>query len=307
MPVSKTRKTDRSKKPVDPKRTELKQERKRSERAMQVGFTNKWSFLWWTLPALGFGVGVQAAYNAIDATTAQSPTLIQVLTAFFMIAVVTAIPTFLLVLGVARSAFTMRPIKETLKRFSFKGKWIESLLLSMILPVILSAMLSVTFPRPEDLVQWSWLVLIASTYFPISSALRFAYREQYTEVTLDPVQLKAVEEEREKFKALPFKEKLKERMSFKSIVGPRDRMLLPTVQTMIVWFLPSVLISLGAIVFAENNSLTEEQFEQISQALSPFSFLVLMMTVFGWAKWHLFGGIGRISRVTDGRPLEPIY
>lgn len=308
MPVSKTRNKDRSpKKPADSKKVEQKAERKRSERAMQVGFTNKWSFLWWTLPALGFGVGVQAAYNAIGGYAGETPSVIQVMIAFFCIAVVTAVPTFLLVLGVARSAFTMRSIKETIKRFSFKGKWLEALLLSLIAPIFLSCMLSVTFPSGEDMAQWSWLVLVASTFFPINNALKLAYREQYLEITLDDGQLKKMKEDREAYKALSLKEKFKQRSKIKNIIGSHDKMLLPTLQTLIVWFLPSVLISLGVIAFAENNQVSDQQFEQVSQALSPFSFLVLMLTTFIWSKWHLYGGIGRISRFTEGRPLEPIY
>lgn len=140
-------------------------------------------------------------------------------------------------------------------------------------------------------------LLAASTLFSIYRALTTAYTAHYFDYVVSPRESKEMSLDRE----LKSKKRLVwERFAVTAGLSyPRQRLVFPLLQTIFVSFGFQALFS-GVVMVAGisyNDVSSAYWIGVIAPALPVISVVV-------WALWHLYGGIGRIFRLSPGRPMK---
>lgn len=166
------------------------------------------------------------------------------------------------------------------------------------LPMLLSigglAVLVATKSVTENLFEG---LLTASTLFSVYRALTTAYSGHYMDYVVSPREVREITNDREiKGK----KRRAWERIAVTlGISYPRERLVFPLLQTVLVVFVPQGIIALGWM-------LTGVSFTEMSSAhwLGVIAPVLPVLSVVAWAMWHLHGGTGKILRISSGRPMK---
>jgi len=166
------------------------------------------------------------------------------------------------------------------------------------LPMLLSVggltILVVTQSVTESLFQG---LLVASTLFSVYRALTTAYTAHYFDYVASPLDTR----ERETDRIIKSKKRLAwERTAV--IIGlsyPRERLVFPALQTAIVVFAPQLVLYF--VWLATGLPFTEMTSNYWLGVIAP---ALPVLSVVIWGIWHLYGGLGRILRITAGRPMR---
>lgn len=196
---------------------------------------------------------------------------------------------YLLVLGTARAALTGFPPVEILK-WALSGERARTLASVILVPTALLALTVVSglAPNPAHLDA----VMLISAFVAGYRALVLAYRTQYLEVVLSPV---GVQQYTFNLKTRSRLRRGVEWVTATRSLTSRHRMIAPALQTGVVLYaLPALWSLLLGSLHVRSN---------LAYALPAVPLLVL--SVWGWSRWHLYGGLGRVLR-RKGRPMRPL-
>jgi hypothetical protein len=166
------------------------------------------------------------------------------------------------------------------------------------LPVLLSvgglAVLVATQSVTESLFEG---LLTASTIFSVYRALTTAYTGHYLDYVISLREVREIKNDREI--------KGKKRLAWERIAVtlgfsyPRERLVFPLLQTALVVFVPQLIVAFAwmmtGVSFAEMSS---------SYWLGAVAPALPVVSVVVWATWHLYGGAGRIFRLSSGRSMR---
>jgi hypothetical protein len=261
------------------------------ERAVSTVPTQKWwvSALLWVAVALGTGV-VYRLTAPVFGTEGVDRWMLLRLAATLILNVV------------AMYGISYYAARQTLARRSLREIWNSpsnrDALNRFGLPVLLSiaglAVLVASNAVTESLYQG---LLAASTLFSIYRALTTAYTAHYFDYVVSPRESREYVNDREiKGKNRLFWERA---AVTAGLSYPRQRLVFPLLQTILVAFGLQALLS--AALMAANVGYDDTAVLYWLGALAP---ALPVISVVLWALWHLHGGIGKILRLSSGRPMK---
>lgn len=193
----------------------------------------------------------------------------------------------------ARQTFARRSIKEIWQLESNKTA-LNRIGLPVVLTVVGFAVITSSGRVSESLYTG---LLVASTMFAIYRALTTAYTGHYFDYVASPREAREFENDR---MLKGKKRRLAERLAVTAGVRyPRERLIMPLIQTLLVAFGLRILFALVWTLFGGSEQTADQLviIQLISPALAVISAVV-------WAMWHLQGGAGRILRISKGRPMK---
>lgn len=140
-------------------------------------------------------------------------------------------------------------------------------------------------------------LLAASTLFSIYRALTTAYTAHYFDYVVSPRESREISTDREiKGKKRLFWERA---AVTAGLSYPRERLVFPFVQTILVAFgLQSIL---SMVLVSANVGSGDQTMAYWLGVLAP---AMPVLSVVIWALWHLHGGLGKILRLSSGRPMK---
>lgn len=261
------------------------------ERAEATLPTQRWwvSVVTWVLVALVIGaVSMLIAPSQIDATPDRWTLARYLAVALFNVVVMFAAPYY-----AARQVLARRGIKE-IWQFESNKRALNRVGLPTVLTVLGFIIITSRGTVSESLYTG---LLTFSTVFAIYRALTTAYTAHYLDYVVSPREVRENANDRElKGRRRVFLERAAVTVGVRF---PRERLVMPLIQTLFVAFALRILIALAWSVFGGDVHSADQA--AVVQIISP-SLTVISAVL--WAIWHLHGGTGKILRISNGRSMK---
>jgi hypothetical protein len=270
------------------KKRRASEDRERAEATLPI---QRWwiGVLTWVVVALAVGaISMLIAPPKIEATPDKMTLARYLGVAVFNVIVMFAAPYY-----AARQVLARRSLKEIWNLESNKNA-LNRIGLPTLLTVIGFLVITARGTVSESLFTG---LMAFSTIFAIYRALTTAYTTHYFDYVVSPREVREIANDREiKGKKRLFLERV---AVTAGIRFPRERLVMPLVQTVLVAFGLRFLISLAWTAFGGNPQDADQA--AIVQIISP---ALTVASAVLWAVWHLNGGSGKILRISKGRSMK---